>query len=133
MNWHFICILNTWILYVQRASVLLQSLDGSSICDSSLDQSGLSMDTSTMSSDYNRDPVILNIDGKLLTYPYLLRAIPELITCRGRAAPELFFYAWWFNLYWFFMDGCLFRKKYFVHGGYFPRIYKIRWVFPENK
>ena len=33
--------------------------------DSSLDQSGLTMDTSVMSNDY-RDPVILDIEGILL-------------------------------------------------------------------
>jgi len=48
----------------------------------------------------------------------------------GRAAHKLFVYAWWVNLYFFFMGGCLFRKKYFVHGEYFPGINKIIWVFP---
>ncbi|XP_069142592.1 orphan steroid hormone receptor 2-like isoform X6 [Argopecten irradians] len=39
-------------------------MDNSGICDSSMDQSGLSMDTSA--SDYSRDPVVLDIDGPIL-------------------------------------------------------------------
>ncbi|XP_021370925.1 orphan steroid hormone receptor 2-like isoform X3 [Mizuhopecten yessoensis] len=49
-------------------------MDNSAMCDSSMDQSGLSMDTSA-SADYNRDPVVLDIDGPILTsqnYQFML-------------------------------------------------------------
>lgn len=47
----------------QINSSSLFQMDSSGLCDSSMDQSGLSMDTSA--SDYSRDPVVLDIDGEL--------------------------------------------------------------------
>lgn len=45
-------------------SLLLQPLDQSSLCDSSLDQSSLSMD---LGSEYNRDSsIVVEVDGKSL-------------------------------------------------------------------
>ncbi|XP_060075427.1 orphan steroid hormone receptor 2-like [Ylistrum balloti] len=47
-----------------QQSLNSSQMDNSGMCDSSLDQSALSMDTSA--SEYNRDAVVLDIDGPIL-------------------------------------------------------------------